>query len=486
LREIGENDKRIRVVVSEGKRGVFDKIESTLKETQGDYVVLLGENEMLSTNALWEVVELLNIRSDLDLIYSDEDRVDGSGKKRSKPWFKPDWSPEMLLSVNYFRPAIVHQKMFETIDYGESTLEDAYYWDLILQVAYKAKKVAHIPRVLCHVGCRSVNRKGVLKELAAVPAKQLERCGEQESSGLLTYQGTFRVVWPTENSQVSIVIPSRDNAKCLKRCIESLFERTEYTNFDVILIDNNSQEESTLAFYRTLLRYQRVQIISYDKPFNYSEANNLGAQYARGALLLFLNDDIEVIDSKWLEELVRWAERPEIGVVGAKLLYPDHSIQHAGIILGLGGHAGHVFYGVPEGEEGLFGSTEWYRNYLAVTGACMMIPRKVVASIGGFDEGYRLVFSDVEMCLRIVARGYRILYNPFARLIHHEGSTRHRFIPYRDMTRAFRDLKVYIQTGDPYFNPNLSYFSPYPKIAMREEDRLIQLDKIMARTGSDQ
>ncbi len=216
--------------------------------------------------------------------------------------------------------------------------------------------------------------------------------------------------------------------------------------------------------------------------FNFNTALNLGAENASGKFLLFLNNDIEIIEGEWLNELVQWAELPEIGVVGAKLIYPDEKIQHAGVVVGMQGHASHPFWGMREWQGTIFGSTDWYRNYLAVTGACMMIPRKVFEEIGGFDEDYELVFSDIEICVRIFRKGYRILYTPYARLIHHEGKSRGEFMPNKDIQRGAEQLRKIIENGDPYFNSNLSYASRLPRLKQPgEENRIDRLERLVAR-----
>ena len=294
-------------------------------------------------------------------------------------------------------------------------------------------------------------------------------------------RGWPHYTWSTENSRVSIVIPTRDNLHHLSRCLDPLLEGTRYPNYEVLLVDTGSRREETWEYYDRLCQGDRVSVVRYDGTFNYSRANNLGAGHAAGSLLLFLNDDIGILDPDWLTEMVRWAERETIGAVGAKLLYEGDGIQHAGIVLGLGGHAGHLFYGAQEGEMGLFGSTEWYRNFLAVTGACMMVPKAIFERVGGFDEDYQLIFSDVVMCLEIVKRGYRVLYNPFVRLIHHEGASRGKWEPLEDMERAYEELHDRIEAGDPYFNPNLSHTRPSPQLLTDEPSRLDHLEDIMNR-----
>ena len=220
-----------------------------------------------------------------------------------------------------------------------------------------------------------------------------------------------------------------------------------------MIVDNNSQEADTLAYYAQLQQAPNTVVLKNQTAFNYSAYNNLGARHAHGDLLLFLNNDVEAIDPCWLDELVQWAERREIGAVGAKLLYPNGTIQHAGIVVGMEGHGSHVFMGQREGYTGPFGSVDWYRDVSAVTGACLMMRREVFEKIGAFNEDYLLVFNDIEICLRVLAHGYRVVYNPFARLIHYEGKSRGRYIPPDDIRLGYEHLKDLVAQGDLLLQP---------------------------------
>jgi GT2 family glycosyltransferase len=253
-----------------------------------------------------------------------------------------------------------------------------------------------------------------------------------------------------------MIILNRDRVGLLKRCIDSILSETTYPHYEIILVENNSQNQATFAYYYHLSTLPQIKVFEYNQPFNYSAFNNWGVQHTSGDLLLFFNNDIECIDSGWLDEMVRWSTRPDIGIVGAKLLYPNGTIQHAGLVVGLEGHANHIFAGNNEGYNGLFGSVEWIREYSAVTGACMMMRRSVFDQIGGFDENYSLAFNDIEICLRAILAGYRVVYTPFARLVHHEGATRSNYKPSADIKLAYQHLKPLIEQGDPFYNPNLS------------------------------
>jgi GT2 family glycosyltransferase len=256
----------------------------------------------------------------------------------------------------------------------------------------------------------------------------------------------------------------------LENCVRSVLEKNTYPHYELIIVDNSSQETATRQFYNQLISEPRVRILENPSQFNYSAFNNFGARHAQGDLLLFLNNDIEAQQDDWLEELIRWTERTGVGIVGTKLLYPDGSIQHAGIVVGMEGHASHVYQGAGSDTNGPFGHVDWYRNYSAVTGACMLIRKDVFQQIGGFNEKYQLVFNDVEICLRAIRAGYRVVLTPYAGLIHHEGMTRAKFIPKDDILQGYQDVRAVIETGDPYYNPNLSYAYHIPTLKRNHEE----------------
>lgn len=483
-----EEDDRIDVTLMPAAERLERGFADALNLDGAEYATVLYPNESLSKSAFWEVARVTNQNPGIDIIYSDEDRLNLRGS-RTSPWFKPEWSPDLLLSVDYLHPAFIRVPLIEKVHNPLALLDYATAWEYHLRCTRQAIQIFHIPKVLCHVGSsRSEPSRPPQDAQADDPPRSAEAVGRHlQALGVdgaqaeRTGPGNFRVAWSARTALVSIIIPTRDNARWLERCMDSLLKLTERPPFEIGLVDNRSQKSETWQLYERLLGDSRIRLIPFDQPFNFSQANNLGASESQGDLLLFLNDDVEIIDAEWLEELARWAERPEIGVVGAKLLYPDLTIQHAGIILGMGGHAGHVLLGLREGEHGPLGSTEWYRNYMAVTGACMMVPRKVFEQAGGFDERYRIAFGDVDICLRIKERGFRVVYNPFARLLHGEGATRGANIPLSDMQLAFGHFAPYLRSGDPYFSPNLSYRKPYLQLAFKPEDPEAEAERILKR-----
>ncbi len=273
----------------------------------------------------------------------------------------------------------------------------------------------------------------------------------------------ININWHFSKPLVSIIIPTKNNKKFLHRFLHSLFNITNYPLYEVILVDNQSDETETLEFYKSLSQNKQIHIIHNPRNFNYSEANNLGAENSNGDLLLFMNNDMEIIESNWLTELAQWALVPEIGIVGAKLLYPNRTIQHAGVVIGMQGIGGHLYHHAPEHYIGLMGSADWYRNVSAVTGACQMIRKSVFEEIGGFHEGYQLAFSDVDLCHKAIKNGYRVLYNPNSVLIHHQGKSRGFYTPYEDVILARERLNDVLENGDPYFSKSLT-LTPIPNI----------------------
>jgi GT2 family glycosyltransferase len=485
LDQLSREDERIHIWSIEGLMLDNKTFLESIRTFHSSHIIFLEEQGVLHPHALAEFTNLIFDEPEVDWIYTDQDQVDMKGNRFS-PWLKPNWSPELLISINYLKPAVIRKEILEGNDIFWIDLINGSHWKSLLGIIDARNcKVLHLPKILYHVRTFfkawqsqiPPDRDHFNWVIEYLRSRNLENIEVSHSS-----TGALKAVWSTSQPTVSIIIPTKDNLKVLRRCLDTLLDQTLYRNFAVTLVDTGSNEEETRQYYEELKSNPRIEILQYKKPFNYSAANNFGAFHSTGQLLLFLNNDIEIIDGDWLEELVRWAEWHEIGAVGAKLLYPDLSIQHDGVILGLGGHAGHVFLGTREGEDGPYGSTEWYRDYLAVSGACMMMRREVFNQVGGFDDSYQLTFSDVDLCLRVIEEGYRVMVTPFARLIHREGTTRQRYNPENDLLRAFDVFYPYLKRGDPYYNPNLSYSNTFPMLRSSvEEDNVERVKRIVGR-----
>lgn len=453
---------------------------SSLKQACGDYFMLVDPGDSFPPDFLAAVLGQVDPAQPPQVIYFDEDCLNPDGQPLY-PILKPHYSPELLLSNNYLAHALFSRALLGPIAARLAGSQRGSPGELVYAAAEAAGSFLHIPHPIYHA--RSA-RPDPARLLADVEA-HLRRLGLPGARARLADSGQVRATWDFQPERISIVIPTRDRLECLERCLSSLFERTDYPAYEVILVDNASRDPRVPAYYRALQADGRpLRVVEGGEDFNYNRFNNLGAQVSSGSYLLFLNNDVEITQPDWLSELAMWASRPEVGAVGARLLYPNGTIQHAGIVVGLEGHASHIFMDAHTGLDGIFGSPVWYRDYLAVTGACLMMRHTVFDQLGGFDERYKLVFSDVDLCLRAVEAGYRVVYNPWAELVHHEGRTRGRYIPPEDIRRAYGLLSAWVAAGDPCFNPNLSHALKIPALRFPgEESPSRRLEKILKYKG---
>lgn len=467
-------DSRIRVLPLHDNLGIVGNTNAGLEQVQGAFVAFVDHDDTLAPFALFEVAQALDQRSDTDMIYSDSDLLSLDGKRRFQPLFKPDWSPAIMLSANYATHlCVIRTDIIRLVGNLVAGTEGAQDWDLILRVSEVTDRIVHIPRVLYHwresplSTAIDISRKpyALSAQLRAI-REHFQRKGMQ-ADVFLDATGYIRATWnPSGKTLVSIIIPSR-NLGLVRRCIDSIRTKTEYTHYDVTVIDTTPGGDIAAFYNRS--SGSGVRVIRFTEPFNFSAVNNLAARQSAGNALLFLNDDTEALDAGWLTELVRWVEQEDVGIVGAKLLHEDGSIQHAGVAVGLGGFADHPFAGGPEGQQTMYGSTEWYRNMSAVTGACLMIRRDVFMAAGGFDEQLVLCGNDVELCLRVGRMGYQVIYTPFARMRHLESVTRGSSIPADDFLQSYRHYYPLLAHGDPFFNPNLSQWHKIPAVRRLDE-----------------
>jgi len=455
------SDPRIRVKHLSKNRGIAGASSEALAMATGEFVGLLDHDDELTPDALWEAVSWLNRIPDLDLLYSDEDKLTADGV-RVEPFFKPDWSPDLLLSMNYITHfAVFRRTLLQAIGGFRSGYEGAQDYDVLLRITEKTNRIAHAPKILYHwrMGDTSSASSAGAKPFASERGRRaiedaLKRRGHEASVEVLA-PGRYRARYKIHKSPlVSIIIPTRDQVRLLRQCVASIEEKTRYDPYEIVIIDNNSIDAETIHYLDALSDKHRV--LRYPQPFNFSAINNFGADQAEGEHLLFLNDDTQVIDAEWLIALVEQAQRAEVGAVGAKLLYPDNCIQHAGVTLGICGGAGHAFRKLPNNRTAYFGLADLTRNCSAVTAACMIVPRKVFNEVGGFDEELKVVYNDVDLCLRIREQGYLILYTPFAVLYHFESASRGRLRPTREEELFCRRWSEAIRGGDPYYNPSLT------------------------------
>ena len=493
LEEKAASDPRIKVIFRERNGHISACSNSALSLATGEWCALLDQDDAFAVEALALVALEINRHPDAGLIYSDEDKIDEAGV-RSTPFFKPDWNPELFLGQNYVNHLGVYRAdVLREIGGVREGFEGSQDYDLVLRFVERLRpaQVRHIPRILYH--WRTVGGS-----LAAVPdakpyAKEAARraiaefCARNKMPGEVTAcpenRGSHRFIHtlPAPAPFVSIIIPTRDRLALLRRCIESVWARTDYRPFEIVVIDNGSVEEETLRFFEEAVRAERIRLITDPGAFNYSRLNNRAVAQARGEIVVFLNNDTEVDEPGWLTEMVSHAARAEVGAVGARLWYPDGTLQHGGVVLGLGGVAGHAFPHIPRGHPGYFNRAMLQQNCSAVTGACLAVRKAVFEELGGFDEeNLGVSFNDIDFCLRLTERGYRVVWTPYANLIHHESASRgHLRTPEEeeDFLRAVN----YMQTtwavqlmADPFYNPNLSLNLPGFELAFppRERDRI--------------
>ena len=457
---------------------VTPSFEGAVAKATGDYVAFVEGGDQLAPFALYEIASALDRDRELDVLYSDGDTI-ADGNERTDPRFTPGWSPELLLSADYISGVLVARRsLVEEVGGLDPAMGSERLWDLALRLGEKTDRIARIPAILLHRRRREAAREG-----RAVRA-HLERTGA-EASVEITEGGHQRIRWRLEDTpKVSIIIPTRHNRPMLQRCLDSI-ARADYPELETIVIESAPSEPDRESWYEALAASHPFEVLWWDGPFNYSAVNNWGAKHASGDVLLFLNDDTEALDGEWIAELAGWAVQPGIGAVGAQLLNEDGTIQHGGITVGLTGFAGQLFKFLRPGDTSLFGSTMWYRNVLAVTGACMAMRREVLEEIGGWAERYLLAGSDVELGLRLIRAGYRVVCTPFAHVRHAEQATRGDEIPEEDFETSFQDYREYLFSGDPYFNPNLSYGATIPRFATDGYDGIEVVSQVLGRDVSE-
>ncbi|WP_284246692.1 glycosyltransferase family 2 protein, partial [Methylobacterium haplocladii] len=470
LAQAAERDPRITFLRRDENGHIARATNDALALARGSYAAFLDHDDMLAETALYEVARAIRSEPGLDLIYSDEDKIDGRGR-RFEPHFKSSFNRELLYGQNYVNHlTVVRTERLRALGGLRPGFEGSQDHDLLLRLTagLPSERVHHIPKVLYH--WRAAGGSGTFSDraLATAEAARLQALAEiaapMGATATRGPRGFNRLVRPLPVSPlVSVIIPTRDRAELVATVLDGLFAGTDYPSLEVIVVDNDSREPETAALFARHAQDARFRVLPVPGAFNFSDLCNRGVAAARGAVLLFLNNDVEVIEPGWLKELVSIALDASIGAVGAKLLYPDGTLQHGGIVLGIGGVAGHSHLGLPADESGYFERMVLAQEVSAVTGACLAMRRSVFAEVGGFDaEHLKVAFNDVDLCLRVRAAGYRIVWTPHARLIHHESKSRgpedspEKRARFESESRVMRERWEPQLRADPYYNPNLS------------------------------
>lgn len=465
------NDNRIKVKYLGENKGIAANSNKAISLSTGDFIALLDHDDTLAPFALFEAVKTINEHPDTDFIYSDRDKISSDGR-RLDPFFKPDWSPDYLLSQNYLcHVNVIRKVLIEKTGGFREGYDGSQDYDLVLRVTEMTDKIIHIPKILYHwrivpgsaAGEQDAKPYAYEAAIRALQDAVHRRCWEGTVTQGTT-RGLYRIRFQVrDNPKVSIIIPTKDKIEILKGCVESILNKTTYTNYEIIIIDNQSKEERTFEYYRGLENMTNVRLLKYDYPFNFSEINNYGVSKVDSSYILFLNNDTEVITNDWIEIMLGFAQRKETGAVSPKLIYPDGTIQAAGLILDREGNVRRAHYRYPEHSLGYAGRIQSIQNVLAVAAACMMVRRDVFSEIGGFDPQFVIAHGDIDFCLKLRARGYLIVYEPHAELYHYESFTR----GYEDTPEKIERLSTEtelllkrwgheLKKGDPYFNPNLT------------------------------
>ena len=471
-RALARKDARIRYRRLEKNLGISGNTNACIDMATGEYIALFDHDDVLHPSALFEVMKAVCER-DADFIYTDESIFHQEPADVFSSHFKSDYAPDTLRSYNYICHLTAFKKALleKTGGAFRSQFDGSQDFDLILRLTEQAEHIVHIPKVLyywrSHAGsvASSVEAKPYTVDAGkAALAEHLERVGLKGTVLDSRFPSTYRVQYDIEGEPlVSIVIPNMDHVDDLKKCIDSITEKSTWNRREIIIVENNSQKVETFDYYRSLEDRPEIRVVNYEGGFNFSAICNCGARAAKGDYILLLNNDIQVITPNWLEEMLMYAQRGDVGAVGAMLYYPDDTIQHAGIIVGIGGSAGHSHKGFPRGDYGYLLRLTLAQDLSAVTGACCMVPRRVWEEIDGLDESFAVAFNDVDLCLRIRKTGYLIVWTPYAELYHYESKSRgyedtpekmERF--QRERTHLRQRWGDVIDAGDPYYNPNLA------------------------------
>lgn len=476
-KELADRDGRILYRKLEKNRGISGNTNACVELATGEYIALFDHDDILHPAVLYEYVKVINEKQ-ADYIYCDETTFkDGDINKMLTLHFKPDYAPDNLRANNYIcHFSCFSRKLLEGEELFRSRFDGSQDHDMILRLTDRARKVVHVPKLLyywrSHAGSVASNieaKSYAIEAARGAVAEHLRNHGFEHFriTSTRAFETIFKISYEIMgNPKISIIIANKDHVEDLKRCIASIREKSTYHNYEIIVVENNSTTEEIFAYYDEIqCQDERIKVITHEGPFNYSRVNNLGVKEATGEYILLLNNDTQVITVNWLEELLMYAQREDVGAVGAKLYYANKTIQHAGVVIGLGAHrtAGHTHYGQSRENLGYMGRLCYAQNVTAVTGACLMVKKSLYEAAGGLDENFEISLNDVDFCLKLRGLGYLNVFTPFAEAYHYESISRgldnqgEKAARYEEESRRFREKwKKELEAGDPYYNPNFS------------------------------
>lgn len=472
LADYSAKDSRVRFCNLKENLGIAENTNRAFSMAKGEFMGLLDHDDLLAPNALYEIVQALQDHPQADALYTDEDKVTTELDEHFQPHLKPDFNLDLLRSNNYIcHFFVVRRSIVEKAGGFRKEFDGAQDYDFIFRCTENAREVLHVPEILYHWRTHKASTADnpASKMYAFEAGKRaieanLERTGTKGVVSHTQDLGFYRVKYPVQGKPlVSVIIPNKDEKETLQTCMEMLNNNTSYQNFEIIIIENNSTTDEIFRYYKELSKDPRIHLLRWGKEFNYSAINNFGVAHAKGEYLLFLNNDVKSINPDWMEELLGVCQRPEVGGVGAKLIYPDNTIQHAGCVVGMGGIAGHMFVDMPVDRTGYLHKASLLQDMSAVTAACLMMKKEVFEEAGGFTEELAVAFNDVDLCLKVRKNNHLIVYDPYAKLYHMESKTRGAEDS-KEKVRRFQTEIEYmrchwldiLKNGDPYYNKNLS------------------------------
>lgn len=474
LRKYAMEDERIRYVVLGENRGISGNTNAAMEMAEGDFIVLADHDDRMTPDALYECAKAINENPGCDVVYSDEDKLDMDGGALFDPHFKPDFNPDLLRSVNYIcHLFLAKAELVKRVGGFRQEFDGAQDYDFIFRCTEQAEKICHIPKVLYHWRChQDSTASNPESKLYAFEAGSRAIMAHYERVGIGAVKvekgvdyGIYHTKYKIDGEPlVSVIIPNKDHTADLDLCIRPMLTKGTWKHLEFVVVENNSTDPETFRYYERIQQeFPNVRVVTWEREFNYSAINNFGVSFSKGPYLLFMNNDIEQIAEDFVEEMLGICQRDDVGVVGARLLYEDDTIQHAGVVVGFGGIAGHTFIGLHKAENSYFHRAMCAQDYSAVTAACMMSKKDVFEAAGGFSEDLAVAFNDIDYCMKVRAQEKLVVYAPYAVLHHYESKSRGLEDTPEKVARFNREIAIFakkwpeiLKKGDPYYNPNLT------------------------------